>query len=548
MDGNRSTDTARIRTLTTSMVALLDSAREVENAVGQVKRGTALLVEAYQWVLNEGSKQLALETFEDFDGTLEVVEEAYKGWRSIDDAFLETHALAYSGEIPRHNLTLDGIHAELRHRIGDPIGSLYARLHATWREHLERSPWDSFLAPATQNVDSDRLESDLKLLVQGDHLDVEDAIVELSGPLRHTFAHYLENQAESLDLLEEALWMRPEIVVMNDYWQQSSGTRILDILTRRGTPKFSGSFARVQSFFEIPAGASSSAGPEKIAEAVKKIRSDEKNAYLRCLMMHPDQGVRRYAVNNVDLDGFWNVVTPQSVPCATILNMLEKVAGSENYDENFQKVFFDASHKRLLTLTSKSDVLYARGIVRIFALLPFFMEDEYFERLMLLVDYLSIKEREFRITDGLLDTYLAQLRREKDKIGTLKAQTTNLTTIPPVVLRKLARDGHYWYELAMHPMFKIARETIAHLNSPDRVLRIANNHAVNQDVLREIGKRRSLFAAHNARMALLSNPKTPPGIALDYAVDLTKGDLEQLLRRGSVHPELRHFLRSRLGT
>jgi hypothetical protein len=183
--------------------------------------------------------------------------------------------------------------------------------------------------------------------------------------------------------------------------------------------------------------------------------------------------------------------------------------------------------------------------VRILAGIPFFMEDDYFEKLIVVVDYLAAKERQFGVENGVLDEYIDRLRRQKDKIGTLRADSPDIARVPAVVLRKLARDGHFWFELTMHPLYKVARETVRHIHSPDRALRVANNHVVNQDVLREIGRKRGLFSTRPARMALLGNPRTPPAVSLDYLADLSHQDREQLLRRATLHPELRRRLLER---
>ena len=114
------------------------------------------------------------------------------------------------------------------------------------------------------------------------------------------------------------------------------------------------------------------------------------------------------------------------------------------------------------------------------------------------------------------------------------------------LLRKLARDGHYWYNLTMHPMFKIARETIPHISSADRAFRTANNHMTNQEVLRAIGKNRALFNTLPAKVALLSNPRTPPTVSMTYLADMTRADVDGLLRKSTIHPELRLKLRQRL--
>lgn len=539
-----STDTARIRALKSSMLSLLESAHEETVAASRLRQGADLLAEAFQEILNAGSQQLVSDSVVSFGKTLHLIEEGYDDWRTVDSAFARTLSMAYCGYIPRENLKLDVVRDELRARVGEPISALHAKLHAAWQDHINNQPWDEYLADDAADIDTEHLDANLKLLSHGDHMDVEDAAQELTGPLRYSFANYLKTGTESVELLEEGLWIRPEIVVMNDYWNQNSEVRLLDVLSKNRRTKRAECFAQVRNL--LAGGSPDDHGPQHVVEEVQKTRLDERDAYYRCLMLHPDYEIRRYAVSNIQAEGFWKVATPHTVPCGTILTMLERVAGSKHYDENFQKIFFQTVHKRLSNLTSRSEVLYARGIVRIFARLRFVMEDEYFEKFTNLIDYISIKEKTYDLKHGVLEDFTDLIRREKDRVGTLKAQPPNLTSIPAVVLRKLARDGHYWYELAMHPMFKIARETIPHINSADRALRIAKNHVINPDILREVGKKRSLFNTYPAKIALLSNPRTPPMVSIAYLMDISKNDAAHLLRRSTVHPELRLHLRNRL--
>jgi len=535
----------RIRALKTSVVTLVESTRSDGVPIRGLREAQDQLIEEYQKLLNEGAKYLLKGEAARSETALQAVEDAYTAWQVIDSSFRETLTLAYNGTIPRQNLLIDDIHAELGRRIGDAVAALYTRLYALWAEHLADRPWDAHLAGAVKNADAENLDKCLHALVHGDHLDVEDALVSLTGPLRYSFADYIERQKEPLDLLEESLWMRPEIVLINDYWQYHPHVKLLDLMRRKSRQKFSGVFAKIQDLFSEDNTSTVEGAAERIVDEVRKTRPEEKETYLRCLMLHPNHEIRRYAVMNVGVDGFWKVVTPDGVPLTTLLSMLEKVASSKQYDENFQKIFFHTVHRRLLSVNSRSELLYARGILRILADLPFFMEDSFFEKLMAVVDYLSAKEAKYGIEVGLLAEYIEKLRREKNKIGTLQADSPNIANIPAVVLRKLARDGHFWYELAAHPLFKIARETVRHINGPDRALRIANNHVVNQDVLREVGRHRGLFGTRTAKLALLSNPRTPPAVSLDYLPDLSRQDKEQLLRRSTVHPELRRRLLER---
>jgi hypothetical protein len=263
-------------------------------------------------------------------------------------------------------------------------------------------------------------------------------------------------------------------------------------------------------------------------------------------MLPPHSAVRRYAVNTTDIASVWKVDTPQHGPRATILTLLERLVGSSRYTTAQRKIFFDTVYRRLLTLTSRSDVLYARGIARILVKLNFFLEDRYFQRLIALLDYLSVKEQAHGIQDGVLSEYSARIRHDKQRAGSVMGEEPGFDGIPLVVLRKMARDGHYWHLLVTHPVAKIARELVPHISTRDRALVTARNHRVNPEVLRGLGRRRELFSGHSARMALLANPQTPVAVSTNYLSDLSLQDVEALLRRSTVHPELRHILRTRL--
>jgi hypothetical protein len=476
------------------------------------------------------------------DETCRLVESAYSHWKSVDVAFAQTLRLAYTNQVPRTNLHLDDIHTDLRQRAGEPVAETYTELRARWAAHVSSRPWDTYLNRAPQHVDRGALEGALAGLARGDDLDVEDAMAAITGPLRHAFADHLTDHADDLNDLEIGLWRRPEILVAGDYWGHPKPVRLLDVLATTGPERTRAAAATLGGFFNDVKGAAS------VIRALQGVHESQHERFARCLMLHPDYEVRRYAVNNVDVNSIWKVITPDSVPCATILSLLEKLVGSSRYTTAQRKVFFDAVYRRLLSLTSRSDVLYARGIVRIFVKLNFFLEDGYFVKLSSLLDYLAAKERTHHINDGLLNDYITRIRNEKQKAGTVAAEEPSFDGIPLVVLRRLARDGHFWNLLIAHPIAKIARETVAHVSTRDRAQLVANNHRVNPEVLRGLGRKRDLFASHSARMALLANPQTPVAVSMGYFSDLTQADIEALLRRSTVHPELRTQLRIRFQT
>ncbi len=479
-----------------------------------------------------------------FDRALPDLEHAYAGWKTVDRSFSDTLQMAYSNTVPRQNLLVDQTHAELQRSVGEPLADLYIRLKSRWRTHLASRPWDAFRDTSDRHLDSAPMDDCLTALVRGDDLDVEDALNELTGGLRHAFIDFIETNPDSIIDLEPGLWKRPEILIAGDYWVRGRSRRVVDTLEKNASPRFARAFGTLRSFFTLNRPGGSAKSPQTIADDIARVPVEHRERFYRCLMLHPDYEMRRYAVGNSRMSSIWKALTPANVPCATILSLLEQVVGASHYTTSQRKVFFDTVYRRLMNVTSRSDVLYARGIVRILTRLDFFLEDAYFARILALLDYLEAKERFYKIDDATMREYTETLKGEKQRVGSVETLIPDFDDVPFVILRKLARDGHFWDLLAMHPIVKIARETIQHIGTRDRAMTIASNHRVNQEVLRAIGKRHSMFPTMRARMTLLGNPRTPPGISMEYLADFGKGDIERLLRRPGIHPELRTMLRN----
>jgi hypothetical protein len=545
MEKNVSGMPVDIEPLRQKIVSVIEKERERGCNLASVKDIAATFKTALERVLSTGKKHLASESTERVGAALALLEHAYGEYKTVNRCFSETLRLAFNGLIPRENLFLDDIQEKLKFSVGDPLATLYTRTCSKWGNHLETRPWDAFVISGAEHVDRDDFHKSLNALSHGDDLDVEDAIEDLTTSLRSLFVCAIEDGKMLSNIFTLNLWKRPEIIVINDYWRGKMGERILNMLTTKGASKFTGKFAKVQEFFEnggTSAAFHDSSFPDRIIQNLAGSEPAEREKYLRCLMLHPNNDVRRYAAANIDFGNFWKTVTPHAVPCSTILSQLEQIVGSSRFDENLKKVFFNSVYRRLMTLTSRSEVIYALGISRICMQLDFLLEDYYFEKLMILLNYLEAKSRFYKIKNALFEEYVAKFKQEKKRIGPKESEPPDFQSIPPVVLRKLARDGHFWYELSMHPIFKVSRETVPHINSTDRAYRTAVNQNVNQDVLREVGRKRSLFSSLRSITALLSNPKTPPAVAMEYVPELTAADIEALLRKNSLHPELRFHL------
>jgi|Deesub1362A_J573_1020465.scaffolds.fasta_scaffold00004_152 hypothetical protein len=78
---------------------------------------------------------------------------------------------------------------------------------------------------------------------------------------------------------------------------------------------------------------------------------------------------------------------------------------------------------------------------------------------------------------------------------------------------------------------------------------VARNRSIVEDALREIAKNREWTKNYNIRLALVNNPKTPPGVAMNFVGSLRKKDLQMLEKNKNVSEVVRatakKFLRMR---
>ncbi len=487
----------------------------------------------------------ALADAEGLDSTTACLRDAQESWRAIDTAFRETRRMALQSLVPLHNLQLDTLHEELRREVGEPLAMVYAEVRRRWKAHLAENPWDAYRAPRGLELDNNALDDALTALTRGDELDIEDAVDCVASDQRAEFLALLESGDDLTDV-EPSLWRRPDIIIGSDYWRRHPGARLLPTLANAASPRFARVFGQLEELFN-PNESAGRTAPAIIAR-LGSHQTPTRNRFMQALLLHPDYDVRRYAVANVSRDVMWTVLSSPQVPCATVLTILERLTGSNLYTTSEHKIFFDTVYERLLTLPTKSDVQYARGVIRMLVRLNFFLEDHYFDKLCTLLEYVEAKEKGLGIVDPAMANYRQQLRERKQTIGTHQVPLPSLDGIPLVVLRRLARTGQFWPVLISHPIVKIARETVPHINTRDRAATVARNHTANPEVLRDVGKRRSLFVGMRAKLDLLSNPRTPLGISLSFLEDLGAAETEALLRRQTIHPELRNYLRKRLSS
>ena len=203
------------------------------------------------------------------DSYLHVLEKSYLGWKSVNRVFEDTIRLAYTHSVPRRNLLVDQAFSDLLQSVGEPLAERYINLKSRWRNHLTDHPWDAYKESTPSHLDSDRMDDCLNALVRGDDLDVEDALNDLTGGLRHAFIDFLENNPDSIVDIESGLWKRPEILIAGDFWQRGRKRRVFDILSDKTTPRFASAFSTIRSFFELDRSPGAAYSPRAVADLLQ---------------------------------------------------------------------------------------------------------------------------------------------------------------------------------------------------------------------------------------------------------------------------------------
>ena len=221
--------------------------------------------EGVSLLMTTGSSHSIDNREDHLDSFLPRLESAYAGWKSVDRAFENVFRLAYDNSIPRQNLLLDQMHADLIQNVGDPLAESYIRLKAEWRSHLADRPWDAYLEANPNHLDSERLDGCLNALIRGDDLDVEDALNELTGDLRHAFIDFIESTPDSVVDIEPGLWKRPEIVIASDFWGRGRRRRLVDVLENKASPRFAQAFGALKSFFTLQRPGGAACTPQVVA-------------------------------------------------------------------------------------------------------------------------------------------------------------------------------------------------------------------------------------------------------------------------------------------
>ncbi len=329
--------------------------------------------------------------------------------------------------------------------------------------------------------------------------------------------------------LVAGLWRFAEAVLLRDLGAERGALRFLPLLA--------GAAADQGRFSVVVQALRDRRGPALVDDIDQ---SPGHEPLLRCLLLHPMEETRRRASQRLPLASLWTVAAHPRTPLAAQMLLFREIKKRGHPDH--LKVYFFCVRESLLS-ASTSELREAVVLVREFFELPAFHEDLLFEPLLDV-------ERQLRAragAAGLLDESYARAVAVFVGAGSQnEMQLEHLRDVPLALQRKLAREGRFMSTFVCHGNERIAKETVPHLLRLEDVTKYLRLATIHRAVLVDLAKRRRFFKKDAPRLALLSNPKTPAGLARGYIGLVADEQLKQLAANRHINPDVRRLIQQAL--
>jgi hypothetical protein len=417
----------------------------------------------------------------------------------------------------------------------------------------ETLPLTPTTSPAAVFIPEDRAERDefeacLGQLVGADELERSDALYQVIRRHQHLLVARLLSGAgrrePELENVLTALWRNADVLLLEDYFFSARRLKLVPLLALAEPYPACALFRGLLGLFRSP---SPGPGPQPAFERLAGQKPAEAETVLRAMLVHPVAEYRRFATDRLPPSCYWSVACFPEAPVASLADMLERLARPDVTDDH-RKVFFDCTARTLLAGRTEADVRAARRMLATYFAFGFFVEDEYFRKILDLNEAVERGEARFHIDNALFRRSLEAFRRDKEGGGLRTTQLPrSFTQVPLAIQRKLAREGHYVGLFVSHPHPKIALETLRHIGTTAAAEAVLLSRTANGRVVAELAKREDLMSSYRARLALLSHPKAPLEAAQRYAPLMRVEDLRRIAAGHDASPEVGAYLRNRLG-
>lgn len=438
-------------------------------------------------------------------------------------------------------------HTDSLSETGVAGGILALQLHRLLIPRLSRNRRDA--QPATESEEfffdegpeqdeEARHVDDLRSgLLSPDELTRIDTLLSLSARGAEALFQVLGSApAQDRARLLASLWSRCDILLMRMRTASRAFLESIPFLTqdpesRKKWRLLYALFKRTPSgdFWDIDA----------VRSTVEDLDGADRRVFSRCFLLHPHPGFRTYAIEALDPGDVWDFVLEDSTPLPRLLELWN--AFGKRLPTGFRKIFFVCLKHRFASPRSPVDARAAFEFLESFYRLPFFHEDSYFRMLEQVQEELQKASSGLGVERDLDSEYSTLMKEFFAAPRSRDVPVEDWATVPLPIQRRIARKGHFLRHFVCHPVDPIALECLPHLLRLESVAPYISIFSINSRVLLELARDRRLFQWEEARFALVSNPKTPSSVVVQYISFLRRDNLKKLSESRESNQFARQF-------
>ena len=246
----------------------------------------------------------------------------------------------------------------------------------------------------------------------------------------------------------------------------------------------------------------------------------------RALLFHPSDPFRELALDILEPSDYWEVIAHGQTPVPWLLSIWRHL--KPRVATGFLKVFLACARETLLSGDGPARVAAMVEMLKEFYQVDAFHENTFFNMIIELDERVRSAGRRHNLLVDLDAEYVDRFRRFLMKGPRQENPVEGWSRVPLPVQRLLARRGHFTKHFVSHPVDLIALECIAHIRRLENVTPFVSIYSINTHLLAEIAKDKHLFRREDARFALVSNPKAPAYVVMNYINHVRKDLLTKL--------------------
>jgi serine/threonine protein kinase len=359
-------------------------------------------------------------------------------------------------------------------------------------------------------------------LLSGDELRCRDAVSAIAGPSALVFVQELRSRSGAeRDAILTALWPRADLLILEG---KERSRPVFDAAVELALhPEPSERWRSLYRFFRA-----GTADPAAEATALLGgLSTEDGRVFLRAFLLHPDEVLRRLALERLDPSDLWEIVTHPGTPAQWLVEIWRCVR-RRGVAPGFLKVFFVCVRDQIASPGSPERVVAVIEMLKEFYLVDAFHEDTFFKMLLQLDERVRMEGRRHGLLVDFDADYVARVRRFLDEGPTRDQPIESWAAVPLPIQRRVARLGYFMKYFVCHPIDPIALECLAHLVVLQNVTDYVCVASINARLLAQLAKEKQLFLREDARYALAANPKTPAAIVHHYVRLLTRNSLRKL--------------------